>query len=156
MNNENNEITALEEARRAIDYVDDRIVELLERRAEIAVGIGIIKCVGEINLISRKREREIIERLRTRLVNFPESALRVIYREIHAAMIDIQLGQDRLAWKVEPLPNAVGWKLVSGEERILLAVPKDEVERLNAIARLHNDSIRALSTGDCHSPAGER
>jgi len=133
---------ALEFQRGYIDSIDDQIVALLEERAQVVLNIREIKLEIGKNFIQQSREREILDRLRTRINHFPESALRVIYAAIFGAMVELQLGEDKDLWKVERL-SAKGFALKSGD-RILIAVPTEEVERLNTIAALHNGTIQNL------------
>lgn len=144
MNIEDSIDDLLAQYRSEIDKVDNAIVLLLEKRARIAVDIGEVKKLSKVRLsfIAPDRERAILDRLRTKLDLFPEPALRIIYREIFAAMLGVMLGEDAELWSVENL-SPTAFALKSGD-RILLAVGSDEIERINTIARLHNESIRSL------------
>ncbi len=73
----------LKELRKEIDRVDDRLLELLNRRAKLAIKIGRIKKKSLMNAYVPEREREILERLLKKNKGpFPENALKLIYREI--------------------------------------------------------------------------
>lgn len=50
--------------RKKIDDIDERIAELLQRRAQCAVEIGTIKNNRGIEIYNPERERFIIERIR--------------------------------------------------------------------------------------------
>jgi chorismate mutase len=53
------------ELRDEIDGIDDRIVELLNRRARLALGIRALKPAANLGLYDPKREEEIFARLAT-------------------------------------------------------------------------------------------
>jgi len=81
----------LDRLRRAIDEVDLKILELLNKRAHIVLQIKKAKDDKQLNIYSPEREREIIERL-TGLNQgpFPNEALRLLYREILSASLALQ------------------------------------------------------------------
>lgn len=81
----------IEKLRKQIDNIDDEILELLNRRTNIAIEIGKIKRRKNSNFYSPEREREIIQRLIS--INkgpFPNDALKVIYREILSASLSLE------------------------------------------------------------------
>ena len=49
--------------RRKIDEIDEKILELLNKRAECAVAIGAIKRENKMPVISKDRENEIMQRI---------------------------------------------------------------------------------------------
>lgn len=73
----------LSKFREKIDQIDDQIVELLNKRVEIAKEIGRFKREKGIDAYQPDREKEIYERLsRKNKGLFPNKALKAIYREI--------------------------------------------------------------------------
>jgi chorismate mutase/prephenate dehydratase len=77
----------LEELRGAIDGIDDRILDLLRKRAELVEQVGQVKDKSGESYYAPEREEALLRRLvaanRSRL---PESSLRAIYREILSSM----------------------------------------------------------------------
>ena len=53
----------LSRLRESIDALDERLVELLSQRAELAVRAGRIKKAAGLDILDPARESEIIERL---------------------------------------------------------------------------------------------
>lgn len=81
----------LEKLRREIDQIDNEILKLLNKRAEVVIGISHIKRNEKATFYSPEREREILERL-TALNKgpFPHETLKVIYREILSASLSLE------------------------------------------------------------------
>jgi len=81
----------LEKLRREIDQIDNEILKLLNKRAEVVIGIAHIKRNEKAKFYSPEREREILERL-TALNKgpFPHETLKVIYREILSASLTLE------------------------------------------------------------------
>ncbi len=82
---------SIEDQRRSIDDIDDRIVDLLVERARLAKAIGRSKSDAALFPHAPERERQLLKRLERRLRSgssgFPEAALRNIYREILSACL---------------------------------------------------------------------
>ncbi|KAF0215986.1 MAG: chorismate mutase / prephenate [Geobacteraceae bacterium] len=81
----------IKELRKEIDAVDDRILELLNRRAALVIEVGKLKRddKGEFHVPSR--EREIHERLTSKNEGpFPNEALRSVFREIISASLALE------------------------------------------------------------------
>lgn len=55
--------TAMDDLRQAIDRIDDQILQLINKRLEIAVAIGKIKEKNGEPIIDAEREKNIIDRL---------------------------------------------------------------------------------------------
>jgi len=53
----------LKEFRKDIDNIDDKIIYLLNKRAEIVIEIGKIKKLLNLGVFQPKREEEIIQRI---------------------------------------------------------------------------------------------
>lgn len=88
----NKEINAsLEKLREEIDRIDAGIIELLNKRANIAIDIANIKRKANLRFYSPERERAILERI-TELNKgpFPNDALKVIFREIMSASLSLE------------------------------------------------------------------
>jgi len=81
----------LEKLRREIDQIDNEILKLLNKRAEVVIGIAHIKRNEKAKFYSPEREREILERLTTLNKGpFPHETLKVIYREILSASLSLE------------------------------------------------------------------
>jgi chorismate mutase / prephenate dehydratase len=81
----------MKQKRKDIDAIDTALLDLLNRRAAIAVEIAEVKRKSKLKFHSPEREREILERL-TGLNRgpFPNDALRVIFREIISASLSLE------------------------------------------------------------------
>ncbi|MEC4675626.1 MAG: prephenate dehydratase [Nitrospirota bacterium] len=81
----------LDKLRNRIDEIDDRILDLLNRRAETVIEVGKTKQSGKMKYHSPERERQIFERLTTKNKGpFPNDALKFIYREILSASLSLE------------------------------------------------------------------
>ena len=82
----------LEELRRSIDEVDDRIVSLLSRRATLALEIGGCKARRGLAAADPARETLVLDRLAALAAGspLPPEALREIYAAIIRACREIQ------------------------------------------------------------------
>jgi chorismate mutase/prephenate dehydratase len=85
---DNKEIGSLRER---IDSIDSRMVELLNKRANLAIEIANIKRTANLKFHSPERERAILDRI-TALNKgpFPNDALKVIFREIMSASLSLE------------------------------------------------------------------
>jgi len=83
----------LEAYRDQINHIDDRILSLLQERAEISEQIGAIKVeTGVANVYVPHRHKEVIERLKAQNQGkFPEAALETIWTEILSASRSLQV-----------------------------------------------------------------
>ncbi len=81
----------LAKLREEIDAIDAEIVELLTKRADIAIRIATIKRDSKLKFHSPERERTILERIRSlNKGHFPNDALKVIFREILSASLSLE------------------------------------------------------------------
>lgn len=81
----------LEALRAAIDGVDTELLNLLNRRMELALEVGRLKQAKGLPLFHPGREEEIFERLgKANTGPLPGASLRSIYREILAASLLLQ------------------------------------------------------------------
>jgi len=81
----------LERLRKKIDEIDNSILELLNRRAEVVLEVARIKRDGNKTFYVPDRERKILERLQS--LNrgpFPNDALKVVFREIISASLSME------------------------------------------------------------------
>jgi chorismate mutase/prephenate dehydratase len=77
--------------RQEIDGIDDVILELLNKRAGLAIEIGRAKARRNLEFYSSEREREIFERLAAKNQGpFPNEALRAVFREIMSASLSLE------------------------------------------------------------------
>jgi chorismate mutase/prephenate dehydratase len=81
----------IQELRKKIDGIDDKLLDLLNERARIVIEIGNIKKSGKIAFHSPSREREIIERLTGRNNGpFPQDTLKAVFREIMSSSLSLE------------------------------------------------------------------
>ncbi|MBT1071004.1 prephenate dehydratase [Pelotalea chapellei] len=81
----------IEQLRASIDSIDDRIVELLNERAQVVLNVGRLKSGSNMEFHVPGRERQIYERLLSGNQGpFPNDALRSIYREIISACLSLE------------------------------------------------------------------
>ena len=73
----------IEDYRKKIDSIDKKVLELLNRRAKIAIKIGEIKKINKIKVKAPERERKILENLKK--INsgpFSDQAIQKIFKTI--------------------------------------------------------------------------
>ncbi len=81
----------IEELRKKIDELDNRIVDLLNERARIVIEVGDIKKTQKLDFHAPARERQILERLASRNSGpFPQDALKAVYREILSSSLSLE------------------------------------------------------------------
>ena len=81
----------LEKLRREIDGIDDRILNLLNKRSRIVLDIAHIKRNSNAKFYSPERERQILERLTANNKGpIPDATLKVIFREIISASLSLE------------------------------------------------------------------
>ncbi len=81
----------LKELRSEIDALDDRILELLNRRAAAALEVGRIKSQENLTFHVPEREVEILRRLTAGNPGpFPNEGLKAIYREVISASLSLE------------------------------------------------------------------
>lgn len=84
-------IDRIQELRKKIDEIDNRLLDLLNERARIVIEVGEIKKAEGIDLHAPTREREIMERLAARNTGpFPQDALKAVYREILSTSLSLE------------------------------------------------------------------
>lgn len=77
---------SVSDLRKEIDRIDERIVELLNRRAELALEIGTHKAHTKSPYFTPERERAVVKRLVAASKGpLPADALRAVYREVISA-----------------------------------------------------------------------
>jgi len=85
------DLKRLKELRLNIDDVDDKILELLNKRASLAIDIGKIKLKGKRDFHAPEREKEIYQRLSSNNKGpFPNQALKNVFREIMSASLSLE------------------------------------------------------------------
>ena len=73
----------LENLRKNVDEIDEELVELLMRRADVSRKIGVIKAKAGLPILDAEREIAVIQKLNHKAVDENElSALVNIYRTI--------------------------------------------------------------------------
>ena len=71
----------LEQMRMQIDVIDDKILQLLEQRMDIAKMIGYKKKINNTNILCQDRENEILNKL-DKKSNLDKIFIKTIWREI--------------------------------------------------------------------------
>ena len=90
MDNNNSDNKKIEEFRETINEIDDKIINLLNERGEIVQKIGNLKTVLDLNVFQPIREKEIIERIKTKSTILKPMSIEAIWREILSASKLIQ------------------------------------------------------------------
>ncbi len=81
----------LRDLRKRIDSLDEKILDLLNQRAEVALEIGRLKSRHNKSYHSPSREMEVLKRLEKKNHGpFQDSAIRAIYREIMSASLALE------------------------------------------------------------------
>src|SRR5512143_3332212 len=81
----------IQELRKKIDELDDKLVDLLNERARVVIEVGNIKKAEKLDFHAPGREREILERLTTRNKGpLPQATLRAVYREILSSSLSLE------------------------------------------------------------------
>jgi chorismate mutase/prephenate dehydratase len=81
----------LREARSRVDAVDDRIVGLLNERAELVLEIAKLKDEHGVQLYSADREKQVYERVTGKNKGpLPDRSLRAVYRELMSGALTLQ------------------------------------------------------------------
>ncbi|MBI5740268.1 MAG: prephenate dehydratase [Nitrospirae bacterium] len=81
----------LNELRKKIDEIDRSILELLNKRAEVAIEIGKAKQDLNLSIHSPEREKQVLKRLTEKNRGpFPNNVLKLIYEEILSASLSLQ------------------------------------------------------------------
>jgi chorismate mutase/prephenate dehydratase len=82
---------SLDDLRRRIDAIDDRILALLEERADVVALVAREKQARRIATHDPEREREVLDRLAKKGAGrFPREAIVAVYREVMSACLAIQ------------------------------------------------------------------
>jgi chorismate mutase/prephenate dehydratase len=81
---------ALDDLRRRIDDLDDRILSLLEDRAQVVSEVASAKREAHLPTYDPERERKLLDRLVARAGHFPADAIRAVYREVMSACLALQ------------------------------------------------------------------
>lgn len=90
MSSDGNDLARL---RAQIDEVDDRLLELLGRRAELAESVAELKRGSDRAFYVPERERQLIDRLQTvGAGRFPVEAIRPVFQEIISACLRLESG----------------------------------------------------------------
>src|SRR5579883_541762 len=83
--------TDLEELRRAIDAVDDRLLDLLNERARLVRGVAAWKEAHARPFYVPERERQVIDRLTARNPGpFPADGIAPVFREVMSACLALE------------------------------------------------------------------
>jgi chorismate mutase / prephenate dehydratase len=81
----------LETLRTQIDQVDQRLLCLLNERAELVHSIGEIKKSGNLEIYAPEREEKLLRKLiDSSKGRLPEKSIRAIYREIMSAALALE------------------------------------------------------------------
>ncbi len=81
----------LEKLRNQIDEIDEKILSLLNKRAELVIKVGEIKKVSNLPISDPARERKILKKILEKNKGpLKEKHVRGIFQEIFSASLDIQ------------------------------------------------------------------
>jgi len=81
----------IEDLRKKIDEIDEKLVESTYERARFVLEVGDIKKTEKLEFSFSSREREILERLAARNKGpFPQDTLRAVYREILSSSLSLE------------------------------------------------------------------
>ncbi|MGQ9702869.1 MAG: prephenate dehydratase [bacterium] len=84
-------MNSIKKLRKEIDDIDDKILELLNKRAAKVIEIGKLKAGQKKEIYVPKREKEIYDRLsKNNKGPFPSSSLKSVFREIISASRSLQ------------------------------------------------------------------
>lgn len=84
---------SIQKQRKKIDRIDEKILELLNERAQAAIEIGRAKEAGSSAVFAASRELDIFERLEERNPGpFPSEAVRTVFREIISVSYSLEKG----------------------------------------------------------------
>ncbi|MFX1378946.1 MAG: chorismate mutase [Promethearchaeota archaeon] len=72
----------IEKLRKNIDEIDDRLVDLLDKRAKVVLEIGILKKKLNIDVSQPQREKEILERMIKKSNIIKGISVEAIWKEI--------------------------------------------------------------------------
>lgn len=122
---------SLEQIRKEIDSVDDALLELLNRRCELALRVGENKRESGSPFYVPEREKALVERLSSRNKGLlPDKALKAVFREVVSASTALQHPL-RVAALGDAARNMFGASIT--------------VERKNNIAKV----FKAVEEGEC-------
>ncbi len=82
----------IEQWRREIDRVDDRLLALLEQRAAAAQAIGRAKAASGAGVYVPSREKKILDRLTRARKKLPAATVRAVFREVISACRSLEQG----------------------------------------------------------------
>ncbi|MCJ2164587.1 MULTISPECIES: prephenate dehydratase [unclassified Pseudodesulfovibrio] len=86
-----NDIPDLGELRESIDAIDKKIVDLLNKRAEVSLGVGRYKAARNEAIYKPFREQEVMDKIADSSPGpLPDKHLRTIYREIMSSSRHLQ------------------------------------------------------------------
>jgi chorismate mutase / prephenate dehydratase len=93
-------IPSLDDLRSEIDHIDDTILDLLQRRMQLATGIGGLKAAGPVNALKLRPDREaaVISRVLARAEPATRRLAMGVWREIMAAGLARQGELEVLVW----------------------------------------------------------
>jgi chorismate mutase/prephenate dehydratase len=80
----------LDDLRKRINDLDDRILGLLEERAQVVSDVAVAKRAAKLPTYDPERERQVLDRLASRAGRFPAEAIRAVYREVMSACLALQ------------------------------------------------------------------
>lgn len=82
----------LENLRKEIDIVDDKIVELFAKRFEIVKQIGVLKKENKIDIVDSKRFQKVLEKVKNLAEKngISKKFIHEIYEKIHDYSCDLE------------------------------------------------------------------
>jgi chorismate mutase/prephenate dehydratase len=80
----------LDDLRKTLDDLDDRILKLLNERAGVVGEVARVKREANLPTYDPERERLVLDRLAARAGPFPAGAIRAVYREVMSACLALE------------------------------------------------------------------
>ncbi|WP_026697448.1 bifunctional 3-deoxy-7-phosphoheptulonate synthase/chorismate mutase [Alkalicoccus chagannorensis] len=117
----------LEELRKQLDEVNDQLLELITKRAEIAQEVGRVKAAQGLNRFDPVRERTMLDKLTEKNAGpFETSTVQHIFKEIFKASLELQEDDHSKALLVsrkkkqeDTIVEVRGERIGDGQQRII-------------------------------------
>ena len=88
----------LKQFRKDIDNIDDKLINLLNKRAEIVIKISQIKKLLNLDIFQPQREKEIIQRITDKSTILKSTSIEAIWKEVIGACKDLQGGISKVGY----------------------------------------------------------
>lgn len=88
----------LKKYRVEIDKIDEELVRLINQRCNMAIEIGKIKKAKNLPLVNRKREEEVIARVKSLTTTAPPDKIEIIWKELIALAVSLEGHTNKIAY----------------------------------------------------------